>query len=69
MNTMKNLLIAVLTGLLALSLFMFPAQAAGKSKEARSMEYLACLQDHLPSAPGFGVILDIAIKNCVKYRP
>ena len=69
MNNFKNLLIAVLSGLLALSLFTLPAQGAGKSKEAKSMEYLACLQDHLPSSPGFGVILDIAIKNCAKYRP
>jgi hypothetical protein len=69
MNNFKNLLVTALTGLLAISLFIYPAQAAGKSKEAKSMEYLACLQDHLPSSPGFGVILDIAIKNCAKYRP
>jgi hypothetical protein len=69
MKNYKNYLIGVLAGLLVLSLSTTQAQSAGKSKEARSMEYLACLQDYLPSSPGYALSLDLAIKNCAKYRP
>ena len=69
MNNYKNLLIAILTGLLGLSLFTFPAQGAGKSKEAKSMEYLVCLNDHMGSTNSFGLMVDGAIKSCTKYRP
>jgi hypothetical protein len=44
MTNTKNLLIAILTGLLALSLFTQPAQSAGKTYDAVKMaEYTACL--------------------------
>ena len=45
MNNIKNLLIAILTGLLALSLFTQPAQSAPKTYDAlRLAQYSACLQ-------------------------
>ena len=70
MNNFKNLLIATLTGLLALSLFTQPAQSAGKSKEAKTMEYLFCLQS-LGSAPQgpLDPYMNLVLKECVKYRP
>jgi len=44
MNNFKNLLIAILTGLVALSLFTQPAQSAPKSYDAVKLaEYTACL--------------------------
>ena len=44
MNTFKNLLIAILTGLLALSLFTQPAQSATKTYDALKLaQYTACL--------------------------
>lgn len=45
MNTFKNLLIAILTGLLALTLFTQPAQSAPKTYDAlKLVQYSACLQ-------------------------
>jgi hypothetical protein len=71
MNNYKNLLIAVLTGLLALSLFTQPAQSAGKSKEAKAVEYQACLNTYLNSAIVEDKInyLSKWIAACTKYRP
>jgi hypothetical protein len=69
MNNFKNLLIAILTGLLALSLFTQPAQSAGKSKEAKAMEYLVCLESKLGNAMYFDLMFSEAIKTCTKYRP
>jgi hypothetical protein len=69
MNKYKNLLIAILTGLLALSLFTQPAQSAGKSKEAKAMEYLVCLESKLGIPGGFDLIINSAIRECAKYRP
>ena len=44
MNNFKNLLIATLTGLLALSLFSQPAQSAPKTYYALKLaEYSACI--------------------------
>lgn len=65
MNNFKNLLIAVLTGLLVLSLFTFPAQGAGSSKEAKIVEYTACLSMY----PISEITFDGYIKKCAKYRP
>jgi hypothetical protein len=65
MNNFKNLLIAILTGLLALTLFTQPAQSAGKSKEAKTAEYAACLSMY----PISELMLDFYIKKCAKYRP
>jgi hypothetical protein len=45
MNTFKNLLIAVLTGLLALSLFTQPAHSAPKTYDAVKLaQYTECLR-------------------------
>jgi hypothetical protein len=45
MNNFKNLLIAILTGLLALSLFTQPAQSAPKTYDALKLaQYSTCLQ-------------------------
>jgi hypothetical protein len=65
MKNTKNVVIAILTGLLALSLFTQPAQSAGKSKEAKASEYTACLinSKQLPT------LMDAAIALCKKYQP
>lgn len=65
MNNYKNLLIAILTGLLALSLFTQPAQSAGISKEAKVVQYTVCMN---LSADNFGEMGE-AIAQCAKYRP
>jgi hypothetical protein len=47
MNNFKNLLIAILTGLLALTLFTQPAQSAPKTYDAvKLIQYEACLNAH-----------------------
>ena len=66
MNNFKNLLIAILTGLLVLSLFTQPAQSAAKSKEAKAMEYGACINYRITI---YQYDLDAAITGCAKYRP
>jgi hypothetical protein len=69
MDKIKNYAIAVLTGLLALSLFIQPAQSApAKSIEAKAMEYLFCLNSKSLSYTD-NQYLDEHIKKCVKYRP
>ena len=65
MNNFKNLLIAVLTGLLALSLFSQPAQSASNST-AKAIEYDHCLRIGQPTNP---LVLDSWISMCKKYRP
>ena len=65
MKNYKNYLIAVLSGLLALSLFTNPAQGAGKSKEAKMIEYARCLELAATSY----TTLDGWISVCAKYRP
>ena len=67
MNNFKNLLIAVLTGLLALSLFTQPAQSASNST-AKAIEYDHCLGELTQGLTDNG-FLDRKISNCKKYRP
>jgi hypothetical protein len=71
MKNYKNYLIAVLSGLLALSLFTFPAQGAGSSKEAKIVEYTKCLEiNHLANNAEYKIqYFDGWIKSCAKYRP
>ena len=71
MNTLKNYAIAILTGLLALSLFTQPAQSAGKSKESKTVEYQFCLNVYKDNNKADYIIgyLDDWIKSCAKYRP
>ncbi|NBQ97375.1 MAG: hypothetical protein EBU12_03935 [Microbacteriaceae bacterium] len=67
MNNFKNLLIATLTGLLALSLFTQPAQSATKTYDAVKLaEYVACLADQNGGGNSFGPYL---LELCRKYKP
>ena len=70
MNNFKNLLIAILTGLLALSLFSQPAQSAPtvKSKEAKAVEYLFCLQERELNYYDYPY-MEAHFKECSRYRP
>ena len=75
MDKIKNYVIAILTGLLVLSLFTQPAQSAGKTIQAKQMEYLMCLQgiDFDAKANGLYqnalVMLEYTVPKCAKYRP
>ena len=78
MNNFKNLLIAILTGLLALSLFSQPAQSAPKTYDALKLaEYEACLAANnntdlvlLQVNGGNGDVSPLdSVKNCVRFRP
>jgi hypothetical protein len=72
MNNFKNLLIATLTGLLALSLFTQPAQGEGPqvtySSAAKSIQYDHCLRMETGKANSRNY-LDQAIGRCIRYRP
>ena len=69
MDKIKNYAIAILTGLLILSIFTQPAQSApAKSIEAKAMEYLFCLNSKSLSYTD-NQYLDGHIKKCIKYRP
>jgi hypothetical protein len=69
MNNYKNLLIAILTGLLALSLFTQPAQSAGPSKEAKAIEYAFCLDVEQKARTSPHFYKAEIIKDCARYRP
>ena len=69
MNNYKNLLIAILTGLLALSLFTQPAQSAGPSKEAKAIEYAFCLDVEQKARTSPQFYKAEIIKDCARYRP
>jgi hypothetical protein len=68
MKNYKNYLIALLTGLLVLTLTTQPSIGAGKSKEAKLAEYLVCLQGWEKNGV-LGLTLDSSIRECSKYRP
>ena len=79
MNNSKNLLIAVLTLLLGVSLFTQPAQSAPKTYDALKLaQYTACVN----AQPNLDIALiqvnggngdmntnDAINVNCVRYRP
>jgi hypothetical protein len=65
METIKNYIIAFLLAVIALMLFTQPAQSAGKSVQAKTVEYQVCLEQQ---APNF-LLLDQPIAICGKYRP
>ena len=65
METIKNYIIAFLLAVIALLLFTQPAQSAGKSIQAKAIEYQVCLD----KATGSYSLLDAYIKDCAKYRP
>jgi len=69
MKNYKNYLIALLTGLLVLTLTTQPSIGAGKSKEAKTVEYQICLQLMNKDSTGGAVLLDYYITSCAKYRP
>jgi hypothetical protein len=78
MNNSKNLLIAVLTGLLALSLFTQPAQSASKTYDAVKLaQYSMCLngtanfQNALMHANGGNGSINPSqiIRGCKFYLP
>jgi hypothetical protein len=66
MDKIKNYVIAILTGLLVLSLFTQPAQSAGtKSYDAvRLAQYSACLTINSSNYNWVGVI-----DYCQNYKP
>ena len=68
MNNYKNLLIAVLTGLLGLSLFTQPAQSAPTSQAAKIAQYTVCL--NLSAVNNVQLpIMETIISQCKKYQP
>jgi|LakMenEpi03Aug12_release.lakeMendotaPanAssembly.Ray.scaffolds.fasta_scaffold1375648_1 hypothetical protein len=78
MNNFKNLLIATLTGLLALSLFTQPAQGEGPvpyvkpikySQTAKAIQYDHCLRMATAVYSNSYLLLDSPIRDCAKYRP
>ena len=78
MNNFKNLLIAILTGLLALSLFSQPAQSAPKTYDAvKLVEYENCLRfynqnlvgEGSPNLLGYPELFKFHIEMCRTYRP
>jgi hypothetical protein len=69
MDKIKNYAIAILTGLLVLSLFTQPAQSAGKSKEAKAVEYHVCVDHKMKDYVAFDLMINAILKECAKYRP
>ena len=78
MKNFKNLLIATLTGLLALSLLTQPAQGEGPvpyvkpikySQTAKAIHYDHCLRMATKIYANSYLLLDTAIRDCAKYRP
>ena len=71
MKNYKNYLIALLSGLLVLSLSTQQAQSAGESKEAKLANYNLCLQTNVKDrfATNEYAVLDSIFKYCAKYRP
>lgn len=65
MKNYKNYLIALLTGLLVLSLSIQPARSAGISKEAKVVQYTVCMNLAATSY----VSMDFPISQCAKYWP
>jgi hypothetical protein len=65
MKDIKNYIIALLAGLIVLTISTQPSQGAGTSKDAKIVQYTTCLQLAATSY----VTLDIAIGNCKKYKP
>ena len=66
MKNSKDYLIAILTGLLALTLFTQSAQSATKTYDAvKLVQYAACLADESADASVFAG----SLQQCVMYRP
>lgn len=75
MDKIKNYTIALLTGLLVLSLFTQSAQSApAKSKEAKAAEYLVCMTETVADGnqlaqPSITSYINVAAKACAIFRP
>jgi ABC-type iron transport system FetAB permease component len=65
MKDIKNYIIAVLAGLLVLTLSIQPSQGAGTSKDAKIVQYTTCLQ----LATSSYLLMDVSIANCKRYQP
>ena len=66
MKDIKNYIIALLAGLLVLTISTQPSQGAGTSKEAKIVQYTVCLQ--LATTSYF--LMDAnSIPACKKYQP
>jgi hypothetical protein len=65
METIKNYIIAILATLLVVSFSIQPAQSAGKSKDAKIVEYQHCM---MVQYEGYGNT-DFVAKNCAAFRP
>ncbi len=61
MKNYKNYLIAILSGLLVLSLSTQQAQSAGTSKDAKIVQYAHCLNGWSGT--------EVAVAQCKKYQP
>jgi hypothetical protein len=70
MKNYKNYIIALLTGLLVLSLSTQPSQGSGSSKEAKMVEYDNCIRLQAAARPAEPWTYYSAIlKDCTKYKP
>lgn len=71
MNNYKNLLIAILTGLLALSLTLQFPQVLGTSREAKKIQYAMCLEIYRDATANDSErnYLNDWIQSCTEYRP
>jgi hypothetical protein len=69
MKDIKNYIIALLAGLLVLTISTQPSQGAGTSKEAKTVEYSECLKRYAAVANPPFKYLDEHILNCAKYKP
>jgi hypothetical protein len=65
MKDIKNYIIALLAGLIVLTISTQPSQGAGTSKDAMIVQYSTCLQLAATSY----LTMDFAIGNCKKYQP
>ena len=70
MDNIKNAIIALLTGLLALTLFTQSAQSAtAKTYDAvKLIQYAACLDDENDES-GQMLEFDFSLRQCVMYKP
>jgi hypothetical protein len=65
MKDIKNYIIALLAGVLVLTLSTQPSQGAGTSKDAKIVQYTVCLELATTSY----LLMDMSIANCKRYQP
>ena len=70
MNNLKNLVIAILTGLLALSLSTQNSNGAvSTSPSAKAIQYDHCLSNYEANDSTAFMNMERNIKECAKYKP